>query len=285
MNQLNIIQASSRYNIEKSCVHMRDFLTEKGLTVNLEAKEIGALTELPVPNGKQTVLRCDPDQGAELIKQCSTISVAIQQTGAADYFVHQYGAWQPALLLKEALHGSLIRYGKQMDLRGIAFLIGQKASLRVTASVCLEMGFGTLYFVGDDVEDLHRQKDLVSKSYLGAQIVCLPAHEMTLQKTCASLLINCEDLTTRAELSADLAYFNFMLQHGVILDLSDSEPSRNILEEAHRANLRVIPSSEVWLEQEIVVAERLKAICPVSEEEYARSWRSRAATLQNQSSV
>lgn len=260
MKNVKLFRTPETMHAETGCEDLKAWLERQGGACTSEVISPASLKDVPVGAGETVIVRCHPQQGEEWLKECPTLPLVVQQTQTADFFFRRANDWHPELTFRAALHEALIRHGKQIELRGDVFVIGDGAALRAAASVAMEIGFRSFCFVGRDVTDLQAQAARLKRNYLSVNIRTIPYHEMTLQKISAALLINTVPLDAEPDLAADLAYFNFMLSSGVVVDLSEGESSKKVLEEADRAGLRVVPGHEVWELQRQVVRDLVKSL-------------------------
>ncbi|MNL17713.1 hypothetical protein D3C87_1388220 [compost metagenome] len=94
-----------------------------------------------------------------------------------------------------------------------------------------------------------------------------------MQALSASVVINCEDLKEKTSLLNDLSYFNFMKTAGLILDLQWVKGMSPLLEEAEKADLRVIQTSRLVGLLTMLWLERLDLQVSIKVEDLEAYWR------------
>jgi len=144
---------------------------------------------------------------------------------------------------------------------------------RAVCAVLAELGFGEIYVVGQEAEQLEIQIELLRKSHFGIKFKPLMFHELTIQSLSASIIINTVDLSQDKELLSDLSYFNFMKRDGYALDLNLLPYPNPLLEEAERAELRVLHPSLVAATWTHLWIEKLQIETSLKVEELHESWK------------
>lgn len=220
-------------------------------------------------------VRCSLAESLVYLPSCPVVPMKASQLGTADQFLPSRGRWTPELMIEKALLRGLVQHAQHLDLKESAYLIGEGAELRVIAAAALGLGFKHICLVGENEEDLIEQDQILRRMFVGAQIKMLPTHALTLQTVGASLLINSLPLSTREDLAADLAYFNFMRRGGVIVDLQDLRTNSDLLEEARRAGLRTLTAPTVFALRDQFFLESLGlSLGPSEVKSLALAWQS-----------
>lgn len=274
MSTTKLVVVSHESLTRLACGHFRDYLKDKGVDIELEFVDVGTPEDLPrvAEESGATALRIDAELASEWLLTNPVQPLAVSRARAADLYTKKMGLWEPDLILESALHDVIVRQGRTLELNDWAYVIGEGAELRVVAGVCLSLGFRKIKLVSDRDDDLAAQKEALGRMYVGCDIVPLPAHSLTLQTVEASLLVNASDLTQKTEIANDLAYFNFMREGGLIIDLKSIQRKNAVLEEAMRAGLRVLPPHEVTGVREVWMAKRLGFDEVFSPSAYLDSW-------------
>lgn len=255
---------------------MTDLAGELGLRLEIEPRNFAAVPDLNGFSESADVLRISLQRSLDWLKKCPVQPVTVSLYGAADAFLRTDRGWSPELFIEKSLHQTIIREAHHVDIRESAYIIGNGPLLRVVAGVALGLGFRRVYLVGEDESDLLAQRDLLKRVFIGAEVLTLPAHSLTLQTVGASLLVNTFPLKDRPELSADLAYFNFMRKGGLVLDLYGFGGEQPVLDEALRAGLRVIPAHLVSAGRDLALLRSLKIETASFEKKYVEAWLERA---------
>lgn len=251
---------------------MKDLAPSLGVTLEIEPRDLASVSDLNDFAEEADVLRVPLQRSLEWLKRCPVQPVKVSLYGAADTFLRADRGWNPALVIEKSLHQTIIREAHHVDIRESAYVIGNGPLLRVIAGVALGLGFRRVYLVGEDEADLLEQKELLGRVFIGADVLTLPAHSLTLQTVGASLMVNTLPLQERPDLAADLAYFNFMRRGGLVLDLYGFGKEQPVLEEALRAGLRVIPAHLVSAGRDLALLQNLKIETASFETKYFEAW-------------
>lgn len=196
-----------------------------------------------------------PRLSADILPQLKVLPSQVRSIETLDSFFNENGTWYPRLLLHEALKDVLISEARDLDIRAPAFVVGDNNEARVAAAVLAEMGVSDIYLVGA-AETLQPQKEILARAQIGIRFHILIPDDLTLQAVSAGIIVNTVDLSQQKSLLTDLSYFNFMKHKGYALDLN-LIPSQNLLlEEAEKAELRVLSPvlvatvlSQMWLQR------------------------------------
>nr|WP_295905135.1 hypothetical protein [uncultured Bdellovibrio sp.] len=213
-----------------------------------------------------------PSLSPNILPQLQVLPTLVRTLECTDSFFAENGTWYPRLLLHEALRLVFVEASNDLDIRAPAFVIGDNEEARTASSALAEMGIADIYMVGSG-RKMQRQKDILSRSQLGIRFHVLPAEELTLQAVSAGIVVNTVDLSSQKSLLTDLSYFNFMSPAGYALDLNILPEHNLLLEEAVKADLRVLHPilvasvyTKLWLD-------RLEVGSELSHEEITESWR------------
>lgn len=211
-----------------------------------------------------------PVLSKDIVPQLKILPTQVRALQCVDSFFSEDGSWYPRLVLQEALRNVLIKEARDLDIRVPAFVVGHNEEARVASAVLAEMGISEIYLVGE-IASLRQQQDILSRSQLGIRFHILPPQDLTLQAVSSGIVINTVDLSQDRELLVDLSYFNFMKADGYVLDLNLLPLENLLLEEAQKAELRVL--SPVLIAEEVtrLWLKRLSTE-PVSDEEIHETW-------------
>ena len=254
MDALKIRGISLRPSARRTLEFTRSFFAAKGLALDVDWAEAATPEEAAVlvqdAAAEFRSVRIEPCLSGEALALCPSLPIDVSTLKTADVFFSRDKGWEPGLCLFTGLHEALIASAKSLDLRMSAYVIGKGSYVRQVAAAVLGLGYRRVVLVAEDEADLHRQKEILTRVYVGAECVVLPSYQLTLQTVGASLVVNATDLTDEKELAGDLAYFNFMSPGGLVVDLEDPSDENPLLEEAGRAGLRILPSHQVqaWIE-------------------------------------
>lgn len=218
--------------------------------------------------------KVDMSFSEEILNQMHVQPTLVRTVRCLDSLIFEDGKWYPRLLLHEALRKVLVDSARDLDIRVPGFVIGESEVARTVASVFAEVGFGEIYVVGQSAEKLAIQMDILRRGHFGIQFRELLEDELTIQSLSSSIIVNTVDLTNDKTLLSDLSYFNFMKRDGYALDLNLLPYQNPLLEEAQRADLRVLHPyivaaslTELWIQ-------KLQIETPLKVEELRESWKS-----------
>lgn len=255
MKKISIFDARKNKFELKILQSKQNYFLNKGIEISLE--EVDQLDLRRIPKTENAFYLADVNESAPEIARCSTLSIDVDQVLASDFLIWERNQWTPRLLLKNAIRESLAADGKSVDARLQVFILAEGAMCRLFAGLAIELGYSRIQLIGKSAEGMEPEKKQILTKYMGVQIGCLQLHELTLQKTEASLLFNSINLEAEKDLASDLAYFNFMSSQGVYLDISNSQLSIQIQEEARKAKLRTIAPALIFEKWEQMLLSRL----------------------------
>ncbi len=214
----------------------------------------------------------------KIISQMTTLPTETRLLSCADCLFYEDGAWWPRLNLKEAMRELIIKKAKTLDINESAFIIGEGPMLRLLASLVVSFGYSKVFLVGLSIVDVDQQVERLKKNFVGIDWRPMEASQLTMQTVGATILINSISLTENPNLLSDLAYFNFMKNNGLVIDLNVFPLESLLIEEAVRANLRYLTGFQVRAQQDYGFMHRLGLTSLISFEEFSAQW---LAYLQN----
>lgn len=185
------------------------------------------------------VVKVDPSLSSRLLEALRVLPAQVRSVRVIDSLFKEDGAWYPRLLLHEAIREVFVSEARDLDVRAPGFVIGCGEEARVVVSVLALMGVGDIYLVGER-EGLEEYRDSLRQSHFGIRFHVLPIDELTMQAVSAGIAVNTVDLSRQEALLTDLSYFNYMKGTGYVLDLNLSPLENLLLEEAEKADLRVL---------------------------------------------
>jgi shikimate dehydrogenase len=198
------------------------------------------------------------EQSRLLYPSLQVLPTQVRLLECFDFYLPEDGKWYPRLLFYEAIHKVLVARARDMDIRVPAFVVGEGECLRVAAAVCAELGYAEIYLIGENSAQLHRESRILSRGNLGIKFKVLPIEELTLQAVSASLIINTVSLPHDSDFLKDLSYFNFMNTGGYAFDCHLGNLRSELMEEAERADLKVLYPTELLQALVEIVFEKLK---------------------------
>lgn len=208
---------------------------------------------------------------SQVFPQMKVLPTLVRNLQCLDSFFLEGGTLYPRLLLYEALRSFLVSQARELDIRAPAFVVGESESARIAAAVLAEMGVSEIFLTGTG-ESLQLQKSILDQSFIGLRFQTINEEDLTLQAVSAGIVVNTVDLSERRGLLTDLSYFNFMKVSGYVLDLNLLPTHNLLLEEAEKANLRVLHPISVAVELTRLWLERLGIGAEFSTQEILESW-------------
>lgn len=219
----------------------------------------------------KSAIKVQTKMSGEIVPGLKVLSTSVRSIGALDSFFIEDGSWYPRILLLEAVRSVLVSQARDLDIRNPAFVVGDSVDVRASASVLANMGFTDIYMVGDE-SLLKEHRAVLSRSHLGIRFHVLPMEELTMQAISASILINSADLAKDKSLLTDLSYFNYMDARGYVLDLNLVPVENLLLEEAKRAELKVLNPCAVAAQITLSWLDRLQPQHGLTLEQVEQSW-------------
>ena len=288
MEPVKIVNLSPVETDQKFLEFIGKVLKNNDVDVVIETRPLGELSWTQVQGllrGSRAAI-LDLVTSEQFIQQIPTLPADVRILQCADSLFFEDGAWWPRLNLKEAVRHLIVTKAKNIDIKESAYIIGEGPMLRAMAALAVSFGYRVVYLVGLLEDDLERQKKELQRSFVGVDFRPLQAHQMTMQTTGASLMINTMPLEDNAALMSDVAYFNFMKNNGLVIDLNVFPFENTILMEAMQANLRTLSGFEVRTQQDFTFIERLGFSSLISQDAYKVKWREYLLnSSQNSSSV
>lgn len=187
-----------------------------------------------------------PASGKGSIEKFRVLPTQVRKLEIFDSLFLESGALLPRLIMPEALRQFLVFSAKDVDIREPAFVVGDSPMVRMAGSVLADMGYGTVYLVGEG-EALQNEKAILKRAQFGVQYQIVNPENLTLQAVSASLLVNTASLPEGDLFLNDLSYFNYMRPEGVVLDLNPVSEEKPLLKEAVDANLKTL-DTEVYID-------------------------------------
>ncbi|KYG64340.1 hypothetical protein AZI87_13995 [Bdellovibrio bacteriovorus] len=218
-----------------------------------------------------TAVKIAPSLSDEILPQLRVLPTQVRTSQVLDSFFQDEGGWYPRLILHEAIRSVLVQEARDLDIRAPGFVVGESKEARVAAGVLAEMGVSEIFLVGDPAV-LEPQKHVLSRQQLGIRFNILNPDDLTLQAVSAGVMINTMDLRQNKSLLTDLSYFNFMKRAGYALDLNLFPLENLLLEEAERADLKVLPPVLVAETFTRLWFQRLKLSDDISNDEIRATW-------------
>lgn len=221
-----------------------------------------------------TMARVNVALSASVLSQVHVQPTLVRVVQCVDSFAKDSDKWLPRLMSYEALRRVLIDSAADLDIRLPAYVVGHDELARISSSVLSQVGFSEIYVVGKDALQLTHQVAQLRRNHLGIKFIPLMADQLTIQSTSAAIIVNTVNLVNDPELLSDLSYFNFMKRGGYALDLNLLPFVNPLLEEAEKAELRVLSPISVAAELTALWLDKLSIESSLKVEDLIESWKS-----------
>lgn len=207
---------------------------------------------------RHQIHKFDIFRSTELLVSFPSVPERVQLLEAMDCIVELHGKQWPELLLVAAVKRALRRKVKTLDINQAAYVVGEGSDIRPLVMAATELGFGRICIVSADTEWLENEKKFLERRLVGIKFETVLTGDLTLQPQDTNLLLNSFNLHKHKEYLQDLAYFNFMVSGGVVVDLNAEGPHQILQDEATKAQLTVIKPDEILLAWWLELALKLK---------------------------
>lgn len=151
-----------------------------------------------------------------------------------------------SLIATDAIRLAIVKAAKNLQNRMPFFISGDGPLARICAFSAFQLGFKRIIFVSPERDQLDRDIQILQKSMFGAEFEILPPESLTNIKVSGAVLINTLRGEKKSILLEDLSYFNYMQPQALVLDLDEVSDNGDLLEEAKKADLVIVPKSEVF---------------------------------------
>lgn len=212
----------------------------------------------PLELKKWTVHKFEISQSPQLLVHFPSVPERVQLLEAMDCLIEVHAKLWPDLLLTHAIKRALRRKVQTLDLNKAAYVVGEGSAIRPLVMAATELGFSRVCLVSNNIAWLEKERIFLSRRLVGIQFDIVLTSDLTLQPQDTNLLLNSFNLHKNKEYLQDLAYFNFMVSGGVVVDLNAEGPHQILQEEATKAQLTCIKPDEVLLSWWLEMTQRLK---------------------------
>lgn len=251
------------------CRHLEFLAKEQGWDLQFETQPEYKIELLD----DAEMVSVDFSLSATILSQLHIQPTLVRTVRSMDSFVKEDGKWYPRLYFYEALRKVLVDCARDLDIRVPAFVVGDTELSRIVASVLAQVGFSEIYVVGEDAARLNEQMKILRRNHLGIKFHELRADELTIQTVSGSIIVNTLDVSANKALLSDLSYFNFLKTDGYALDLNLMPYHNPLLEEAERADLRVLHPYLVFASLTQLWLEKLQLGTSLKVEDLRESWK------------
>lgn len=242
-------------------------------------------TWLPYIQENALLLRLDPLESKTVIEAFPQLPTDVRWLEVADTLLLEHNQWWPRLYLYEVLRKFIIHRFRDLDISMHSYVIGANPLGRVAVAALSALGFSHINLVDEDEIKLQREVAVLKRYVLGVQIHAVPAQTLTVQEHPGSLMLNTMILREGGAVLGDLSYFNFMQTGGVVVDISESTTYNQLLEEAERADLKILNGLEVQAQRDVHLIQQIFPGQYITFEDYFESFSDNLPRLKNSSSV
>lgn len=234
----------------RSLSYMQQYF--KPLGVELEVEELNLTEEQMTPKDfierakTADCVRMDMALSSSLIQKTPALPELIDFLQVADAFFPVNGRWWPTLLVVDAVKSLIIKRAKALEINDTAYVIGSGPLALSMATIVLGLGYSKLKMVSDSLGESEADIAKLKRYYLGVQIQHVDAAVLTAENSPSSCLMIAQDLQDNPTLLTDISYFNYMKRGGLVIDLNLGQGTSVILEEAARAELKVLGAVDIY---------------------------------------
>lgn len=268
---LNHYFQSRNWQAECVCLKDRSF---KDLPVWLPYVQDGAL-----------LLRVPPEESAVVLEHFPQLPTQVRWLQVADSLLLENTQWWPRLFIYESLRSLIVSRFRDLDISLHSYVIGANHLGRAAVAAMVGLGYSRVSLVDEDVGKLQEEVRLLRRYLFGVSIEAVPADTLTVQEKPGSLMLNTVNMQDNGTVLGDLSYFNFMKTGGVVVDISECSSHNQLLEEALRADLKVLPGLAVQAQLDVDMLKKLFPQQYITYEDYFDSFSDILPSLKNPSSV
>lgn len=201
------------------------------------------LPNLRMANLEGSLIRCGLEFGSEHVTQLAMAPENVRFTKTFDFLTYENSIWVPRLRYFDLLRRRIVTHFGNVEIKECAGIIFDSEVGDGLVSVAVSLGYKTiLLFVPDGSEDKVSE---FSRYYIGVKFKTIPFSTITQNKDTTSLIVNAVNVEGNSGLMSDLAYFNFMSNKGIVIDLVSKTPIHPLLFEAEKAGLRTMKRRDI----------------------------------------
>jgi shikimate dehydrogenase len=242
-------------------------------------------TWLPYVQEGALAIRYSPEESGIILQQFPHLPTAVRWLETSDMLVLEAGEWWPRLFIYDTLCKIVVQRFRDLDIGLHCYIIGANHLGRVAAAAMTTIGFSKLSLVDEDETKLAREVAFLKRYLLGVEIQGVPASTLTIQTKAGSMMLNALSLPDDSAVLKDLSYFNFMKRGGVVVDISECCDRNLLLEEAERADLKVLSGLEVQAQSDVDLLAKVFPDHYITYDDYLESFSDNLVQLKNSPSV
>lgn len=276
MKKIKLTEISDEKSHSRSLLQLENFLKTQNYDPEISVIGTDKIEELTENNylkmKEYDFIKLSLESSAKILDKWAAQPAQVRWIGCCDVFIKEDSNLWPRVALFDCIRESIVSHIKDHDIKEAGYVISNDYRGRVLVSVLLNLGHRQVYLVGENEEFIQSEVEFLRRFHIGTEILSLPSHQLTLQTTRSSILINAAKLEEGSSTLNDLAYFNFMKENGVVLDL-DFETSKNsLLEEAQKASLKVIAKDHLAAYYDFSLIKKLVPGMQYSFEDFFKNW-------------
>lgn len=242
-------------------------------------------TWLPYVQEGALLLRVPPEKSLTVLEHFPQLPTHVKWLQTADSLVFENKEWWPRLYLYDTLRSLIVGQFRDLDISLDSYVIGANHMGRAAVAAMVGLGFSHVSLVDEDDEKLEKEVTLLRRYLFGVNIEAVPAHTLTVREKPGSLMLNTVSMRDNSDVLGDLSYFNFMKTGGVVIDISECSSHNHLLEEAQRADLKIMSGLEVQTRCDVDMLVKLFPQQYITYEDYLESFGDILPSLKNSPSV
>lgn len=164
---------------------------------------------------------------------------------ACDFIYRENAKWIPRLLMHDVTKKLVVARAGHLDIRYAAYVLGRDESARVAAAFCAQAGYRHIVVVVEESGVGASSVAPLRSLFLGVEFEEMLNSQLVLRGTLGSIIMNAEELTTQPALLEDVAYFNFIIDSGFVLDSEIGKEANLLFDEALKAGLHAASGIEL----------------------------------------
>ncbi len=255
---------------------IQDYLKSQGLEVESSLLKSIQVPDLIANDYQQLknydLLKLSFENSMQLLENWSTHPSQVKILGCCDVFIKEANTVSPRVILYDSLRECIVAKMNDHDIKEAGYVVCNDLRGRVLVSLLLSLGHKQVFLVGENERFIQSEVQHLKRFHIGNEITSLPTHQLTLQMTRASILINAISLKDNSSLLNDLVYFNFMKENSTVLDLDFTDSKGALIEEAQKASLKIIPKDFLSAYYDFSILKKLQLLPSATFKDFYKSW-------------
>lgn len=181
-------------------------------------------------------IRIGPGLRQKILTYFVAMDAETHQLGAADALIFEMGKWWPRSATFKALLPALSMYGEGFHLGSEVLIVGTGSLAKVAVAALFQQGFTQFTIVDADETRAREMMRFLARYRLGAKFHYIPKEGLILLPSNYGVCVN---TITKQDVSLlnDIAYFNFLMPKGLLLDFLLEEGVSPLVKEAEAIGL------------------------------------------------